>query len=754
MFQLLAPTCMLLMTSLAHAGIADFDRGTDDLCFLCTCSADKSIVDCSGRGISELPDGLGTQVQKLNISNNEISIFPENLYRFYNLVSLDLSKNRLSELPENALQNLTALELLNLSKNYFESWLSLHPDEVLQPATNLKILDLSYNKFKTMGNLANQELLVSSSLETLILDHCEISSIHGRSPLARLIKLKVLKLNSNPLLRIQSLISSTLTILEVSKCALSTLNHNELMYLPSLIYLKMSNNYRLELSSTNNLLSDSLRYLDISYCNVLQANLQGFPNLRRALLNHNMIRYLKSNEFMNNTKLEYLDLSYNNIGSLKSDTFRGLTMIKYLDLSWNEIGNIPEDTLLEMSSLTQLKLSRNYLTELGHLRSLSLTVLDISSCEINSIGKASLEGLESLVDLDLSRNIISHIPDSLSSNTLKYLNLNYNRISFINNYTFFMLPRLIGLSVIGNRFTTIWKRSYFDSNPYLERLDLGDNMWRCDCTDGNMLDFYEFVTLEPNKKEESYNLICNSPINVIGQTWLNTCNFIWNPSEKTPNPDSIIWFITIMIIGLALCLLLVNCIKRSMQRRVAAIQAERERQVEEARDRLRQLRMRAEQDALINTPDPRDLIPPPSYDDALSMPKLNVSTRSLNLVGAGKPKRRRGRRKTKSSGDLLEETERDGDMPVSDDMALTELPNGERRQRRRRRINRYGSHEVAELEQSPGVRRRRMSEYNADNSSQTDDTVTMEVHAELERPLRPRIRTYSTDDNEVRQSDF
>ncbi|XP_075970120.1 uncharacterized protein LOC142972742 [Anticarsia gemmatalis] len=752
MVRLLASICLLLTTSSALG--ATFDTWLGNLCFVCTCSTDQTTVDCSGRGLTELPDVVDSQVKKLNLSNNEFSVFPENLQKFYTLTTLDFSGNRLSELPENALQNLTALELLNLSRNYFESWMSLNPNDAFLPATNLKILDLSHNKFKTMGNLANQELIVSSSIETLILEQCEIVSIHGRSPLAGLISLKVLRLNNNPLLRIQSLISSTLKTLEVSNCALSTINHNELMYLPSLVYLKMSHNYRLELSATaHNLFSDSLKYLDISYCNVLQPNLQGFPNLRKAVLNHNMIRSLRSKEFLNNTKLEYLDLSYNNIGSLKSDTFRGLGTIKYLDLSWNEIATIPEDTLLEMPSLTQMKLSRNYLTNVGHLKSMSLTVLDMSSCEIHSIGKDSLEGLQSLVDLDLSRNLISHIPDSISSNTLKYLNLNYNRISFINNYTFFMLPRLIGLSVIGNRFTTIWKRAYFESNPYLERLDLGDNMWRCDCSDGNMFDFYEFVTLEPNKKEESFNLICNSPINIIGQTWLEACYFVWNPAEKTPNPDSLIWFITIMIIGLALCLLIVNCVKRSMQRRLATIQAERERQVEEARDRLRQLRIRAEQEALASTPDPRDLIPPPSYDDALSMPKLNASCRSLNETGSGKTKRRRGRRKTKSSGDLLEETERNGDLPVMDDVELSETSDGGRRQRRRR-INRYGSHEVAELEQSPGARRRRLSEYNVDYASQTDDSVTMEVQAELERPLRPRNRRYSTDDNELRESDF
>uniref|UniRef100_A0A2A4JTC0 LRRNT domain-containing protein n=1 Tax=Heliothis virescens TaxID=7102 RepID=A0A2A4JTC0_HELVI len=399
---------VLLLISVAKAE-GDFDEGLGDLCYSCVCSADKTIVDCSHRGLTDLLDGSGSQVTMLNISNNEISTFPKNLHKFYNLVMLDLSGNRLNELPKDALQNLTALEDLNLSHNYFISWLFLNPNEAFLSASSLKKLDLSYNKFSTMGNLANQELIISPTLETLKLEQCEIDSIYGRSPLSGLSNIKYLKLNFNPITRIQGLISSTLKSLDVSNCALS--------------------------------------------------------------------------------------------------------------------------------------------------------------------------------------------------------------------------------------------------------------------------------------------------------------------------------------------------------RRLAAIQAERERQVEEARDRLRQLRMRAEQEALCNTPDPRDLIAPPSYDEALSMPKLNVSCHSLNETGTGKTRRKRGRRKTKSSGDLLEETERNGDVRVLDDVELSETPN-DRRRRPRRQISRYGSHEVAELDQSPGARRRRMSEYNADYDSQNDDNVTVEVQAELERPLRPRPRRYSNGDNNLRESDF
>ncbi|XP_060808859.1 leucine-rich repeat-containing protein 15-like [Amyelois transitella] len=736
--------CLILFI-LTNGEILDFDdRNYDEFCNLCHCNEDRTVVDCSRRGLTDIPSSVDVQIKRLNLSFNEISTFPKNLGKLYNLISLDISVNHLSDIPENALSNLTSLEVLILSRNQFESWTKINPSSVLQPATSLKILDLSNNKFKTLA--ANEELFISPTLETLNLDNCEIESINGETSLNGLINLKVLKLNSNPLLKIKNLSSKSLKSLYVSNCLLGEISGSEFTNLPSLIYLRISHNYGLRFSSSN-VLSDSVRYLDISYSNLLQPNIHGFPNLRKVLLSHNMIRYLKSYEFINNTKLEYLDLSYNNIGSLTVDTFHGLTMLKYLDLSWNEIAVVPENSLLEMPSLTQLKLSRNYLSKVGHLKSLSITVLDMSSCEINTIGKDSFEGLQSIVDLDLSHNLISHIPDSISSNTLKHLNLNVNRISFINNFTFFMLPRLTTLSLAGNRFTSIFKRSYFQSNPYLESLELGDNMWRCDCKDENMLDFYEFLTLEPYNKEGSHNLICNSPISVVGQTWLEACYFTWYPSDKGPNPDSLIWFIIIMIIGLALCIALVNCIRSSMKKRLAAIQADRERQVEEARDRLRQLRMRAEQEALVNTPDPRDLVPPPTYDEALSMPKLAASCHSLCEAGTGKTRRKRGRRKTKSSGDLLDETERNGDLPIEEVLELTEVTDNNRR-RRRRKSTRCGSHEIAELDRSPGARRRQISELEV-----ADDSVTIEVNPELERPLRPRNRRYSSDDD-LRESNF
>lgn len=41
------------------------DKGASDLCYLCSCSEDRTAIDCSRRGLINIPDGLGPQVNKI-----------------------------------------------------------------------------------------------------------------------------------------------------------------------------------------------------------------------------------------------------------------------------------------------------------------------------------------------------------------------------------------------------------------------------------------------------------------------------------------------------------------------------------------------------------------------------------------------------------------------------------------------------------------------------------------------------------------
>ncbi len=90
--------------------------------------------------LTALPESLGqlAQLQTLSLSSNQLTALPESLGQLKQLQTLDLSRNRLTTLPEWASQ-LTQLQSLGLSGNQLTTL-----PEWLGQLTNLRCLDLSY----------------------------------------------------------------------------------------------------------------------------------------------------------------------------------------------------------------------------------------------------------------------------------------------------------------------------------------------------------------------------------------------------------------------------------------------------------------------------------------------------------------------------------------------------------------------------------------------------------------------------------
>lgn len=57
----LRTSSVLLLFLLARAEIIDFED-KNDLCYTCTCNSDGSNVDCSRRGLTDVPDGIFDKV--------------------------------------------------------------------------------------------------------------------------------------------------------------------------------------------------------------------------------------------------------------------------------------------------------------------------------------------------------------------------------------------------------------------------------------------------------------------------------------------------------------------------------------------------------------------------------------------------------------------------------------------------------------------------------------------------------------------
>uniref|UniRef100_UPI0037E75755 oligodendrocyte-myelin glycoprotein-like n=1 Tax=Semicossyphus pulcher TaxID=241346 RepID=UPI0037E75755 len=175
---------------------------------MCSCSPSHREVDCSWRGLRQLPDGLQHNVHSLNLSHNRFHNLDDQLTAYTHLRFLDLSHNRLSNLPTGlprSLWNLYAasnrlqlldkndtvyqwnLRMLDLSNNKLERAIFINNTLI-----NLCMLNLSNNHFRTLPTNLPAEL------ETIDLSNNILVKVLPGS-LDRLIKLTHLYLHANGL---------------------------------------------------------------------------------------------------------------------------------------------------------------------------------------------------------------------------------------------------------------------------------------------------------------------------------------------------------------------------------------------------------------------------------------------------------------------------------------------------------------------------------------------------------------------------
>lgn len=78
------------------------------------CICEGSVVDCSGKGLLEIPSELPRTTKKLLLQNNKIStVFANGLFnRLPRLTEIDLSRNELTQIEDGAFEG--ALSITNL----------------------------------------------------------------------------------------------------------------------------------------------------------------------------------------------------------------------------------------------------------------------------------------------------------------------------------------------------------------------------------------------------------------------------------------------------------------------------------------------------------------------------------------------------------------------------------------------------------------------------------------------------------------
>lgn len=157
----------------------------------CLCP-DPHTVDCSGRGLTRLPDEIPLDVRRLLLADNWIPRIPSDFLVLYSdLVYLDLRNNSLSHIEQGTLSTTSRLVFLDLGSNN----LTEIPKGTFGESRSLIKLRLGNNPYLSMVN--EEAFLGLTSLRELELERNALSTLKVGA-LSQLPSLRVVRLEGNP----------------------------------------------------------------------------------------------------------------------------------------------------------------------------------------------------------------------------------------------------------------------------------------------------------------------------------------------------------------------------------------------------------------------------------------------------------------------------------------------------------------------------------------------------------------------------
>ncbi|XP_053905040.1 PH domain leucine-rich repeat-containing protein phosphatase 2 isoform X3 [Malaclemys terrapin pileata] len=317
--------------------------GSGGLDSLCRFSQLKGL-NLSHNRLGELPILLCeiSNLTELNISCNGLHHLPNQIGSLFNLQTLCLDGNFLTSLPEE-LGHLQQLCSLGLSFNNFSE-----VPVVCEKLTALDKLAMAGNQLETLNlgvlnrmshiRYVDFRTLSSLSLRKLMVGHNHVQSL---PPLLEHIPLEVLDLQHNLITKLPEMMffkALNLRYLNVSANSLESLPGEESLSTLQLLYL------------TNNNLTDQCI-----------PDLVGHPNLRVLHLANNQLQTFPASKLSKLEQLEELNLSGNKLKTIPT-TIANCKQLHTLIAHSNEISIFPE--ILHLPRIQFVDLSCNELTEI------------------------------------------------------------------------------------------------------------------------------------------------------------------------------------------------------------------------------------------------------------------------------------------------------------------------------------------------------------------------------------------------------
>ncbi|KAM7326277.1 hypothetical protein ACRRTK_014755 [Alexandromys fortis] len=543
----MAPSCSVL-----HCPVA------------CTCS--NNIVDCRGKGLTEIPTNLPETITEIRLEQNSIRAIPPGAFSPYKkLRRIDLSNNQISELAPDAFQGLRSLNSLLLNANKINC---LRVD-AFQDLHNLNLLSLYDNKLQTVAkgtfsalraiqtmHLAQNPFICDCHLKWLAdylhTNPIETSGARCTSPrrLAnkRIGQIKSKKFRCSGTEDYRSKLSgdcfADLACPEKCRCEGTTVDcsNQKLNKIPDHIP-----QYTAELRLNNNEFT------------VLEATgiFKKLPQLRKINFSNNKITDIEEGAFEGASGVNEILLTSNRLENVQHKMFKGLESLKTLMLRSNRISCVGNESFIGLGSVRLLSLYDNQITTVapGAFDTLhSLSTLYLDGNQFTLVPK-ELSNYKHLTLIDLSNNRISTLSNQSFSNMTQLLTLilSYNRLRCIPPRTFDGLKSLRLLSLHGNDVSVVPEGAFNDLSA-LSHLAIGANPLYCDCNMQWLSDWVKSEYKEPGIARcagpgemadklllttPSKKFTCQGPVDVTIQAKCNPC--LSNPckNDGTCNNDPV-----------------------------------------------------------------------------------------------------------------------------------------------------------------------------------------------------------------------
>ncbi|GAV01741.1 hypothetical protein RvY_12401 [Ramazzottius varieornatus] len=333
------------------------------------CLCVGTVVNCTSRHLTTLPQSLPKYATQLLLRDNKIQkIDKTSLFAHSpNLVKIDLSKNEISSIAENAFEGATVLVDLNLGSNKLRH-------------LNASTLSGNMDKLQSLSFFDNQISCISSGtfdmlpqLHTLNLLnnplHCNCHLVWFPEWLQQKRKESAFHLVGKARCASPALLKETL-VYELGGKELKCLEDDQVCSAsprPFACPPKCSCSGTIVRCSRQKLtafpkdipLATTELYLDVNEIEAIPGQLNQLRELVRLDLSNNLVSFIPELAFANLSKLATLIMSYNKLQCVPRQAFKGLTALRLLSLHGNDISMLPEGTFDDLTAMSHIALGSN-----------------------------------------------------------------------------------------------------------------------------------------------------------------------------------------------------------------------------------------------------------------------------------------------------------------------------------------------------------------------------------------------------------